>query len=158
MSKDRLLFLADTHVQANPTAEQLAEMTSLACAEVSNFGIKPRVALLSHSNFRFLQNRPERQDAGSPPHHHQCCTDIAVEGEMQADTALNMEVMSRIFPASQLDAPANVLIFPDVDSANISFNLMRMVAPMRRLHRPHHAGYGSTDPHPVHRCSGTPRP
>lgn len=129
MSKDRLLFLADTHVQANPTAEQLAEMTKLACDEVRNFGITPRVALLSHSNFGSSKTGQSLKMQEARRIISQRWPDLAVEGEMQADTALNMEVMSRIFPASQLDAPANVLIFPDVDSANISFNLMRMVAP-----------------------------
>lgn len=128
MSKDRLLFMADTHVQANPTAEQLAEMTSLACAEIETFGITPRVALLSHSNFgssktpQSLKMQDARRIISARWPH------IAVEGEMQADTALRMDVMQRIFPDSALQQPANVLIFPDVDSANISFNLMRMTA------------------------------
>ena len=127
MSKDRLLFLADTHVQPNPSAEQVAEMTKLACDEVANFGIEPRVALLSHSNFGSSKTPQSRKMQEARHIIANRWPNIAVEGEMQADTALNMEVMSRIFPASQLTAPANVLIFPDVDSANISFNLMRMV-------------------------------
>lgn len=129
MSKDRLLFLADTHVQTNPSAEQIAEMTHLACQEVESFGIKPRVALLSHSNFGSSKtpNSAKMQEARRII--NQRWPHIEVEGEMQADTALNMDVMNRIFPASKLKDTANVLIFPDIDSANISFNLMRMTAP-----------------------------
>ena len=128
MSKERLLFLADTHVQTNPTAEQIAEMTSLACAEVESFGIKPRVALLSHSNFGSSRTPQSLKMQEARRIINQRWPNIEVEGEMQADTALNMDTMHRIFPASTLKEPANVLIFPDIDSANISFNLMRMTA------------------------------
>ncbi|RYG60184.1 MAG: NADP-dependent malic enzyme, partial [Alphaproteobacteria bacterium] len=129
MSKDRLLFLADTHVQANPSAEQIAEMAHLACIEVENFGIQPRVALLSHSNFGSSKTPQSVKMQEARRIINQRWPHIQVEGEMQADTALNMETMARIFPASNLKEPANVLLFPDVDSANISFNLMRMTAP-----------------------------
>ena len=129
MSKDRLLFLADTHVQTNPTAEQIAEMTQLACAEVENFGIKPRVALLSHSNFGSSRTPQSLKMQEARRIINQRWPHIEVEGEMQADTALSMETMNRIFPESSLKEPANILIFPDIDSANISFNLMRMTAP-----------------------------
>ncbi|MBI1308995.1 MAG: NADP-dependent malic enzyme [Proteobacteria bacterium] len=129
MSKERLLFLADTHVQPNPTAEQIAEMTHLACNEISNFGIQPRVALLSHSNFgsartpqALKMQEARRIIAQRWPH-------LEVEGEMQADTALNMDVMQRIFPTSALTDTANTLIFPDVDSGNIAFNIMRQTIP-----------------------------
>lgn len=129
MSKDRLLFLADTHVQTNPTAEQIAEMTQLACQEVESFGIQPRVALLSHSNFGSSKTPQSLKMQEARRIINQRWPHIQVEGEMQADTALNMDTMNRIFPASTLKEPANVLIFPDIDSANISFNLMRMTAP-----------------------------
>ena len=129
MSKQRLLFLADTHVQPNPTAEQLAEMTHLAAEEIRNFGMEPRAALLSHSNFGSSRS-PQAQKMQDARHIiRQRWPGVEVEGEMQADSALDMEIMHRIFPASQLSQPANLLIFPDVDSANISFNLMRMTVP-----------------------------
>lgn len=129
MSKERLMFMADTHVQTNPTAEQVAEMTQLACAEISNFGVQPRVALLSHSNFG-SSITPQTQKMQEARHIiTQRWPEIQVEGEMQADTALNMDTMQQIFPESALSEPANLLVFPDVDSANISFNLLRMCVP-----------------------------
>lgn len=129
MSKERLLFLADTHVQTNPSAEQLAEMVGLAAHEVGNFGITPRVALLSHSNFGSGKTEASAKMQTARRIIAQRWPGIQVEGEMQADTALNMETMRRIFPRSALTEPANLLVFPDVDSANISFNIMRMTVP-----------------------------
>jgi malate dehydrogenase (oxaloacetate-decarboxylating)(NADP+) len=129
LSKDRLLFLADTHVQVNPSAEQLAEMTALAATELQHFGIEPRVALLSYSNFG-TSNHPQAvkmQEARRILAARQ--PGLLVEGEMQADTALDMATMRRIFPESALTEPANLLVFPDVDSANIAFNLLRMTMP-----------------------------
>jgi len=129
MSKDRLLFLADT---PRPTQPQCR-----ASGGNDQTGLR-RSRQLRHRTPRgaALPQQPSAPTK-TPANAARCKNarhiianrwpNIAVEGEMQADTALNMEVMSRIFPASQLTAPANVLIFPDVDSANISFNLMRMV-------------------------------
>jgi malate dehydrogenase (oxaloacetate-decarboxylating)(NADP+) len=129
MSKERLLFLADTHVQANPTAEQIAEMAHLASQEIRNFGIIPRLALLSHSNFGSSRTPQSIKMQEARRIIKQRWPELEVEGEMQADTALNMDVMGRIFPDSELSEPANTMLFPDVDSANISFNLMRMTVP-----------------------------
>lgn len=129
MGKDRLFFMADTHVQTNPTAEQLAEMTLLATQEMRQFGINPRVALLSHSNFGSSVTPQSLKMQEARRIISQRWPDIQVEGEMQADTAMNMDVMARIFPESALKEPANLLILPDVDSANIAFNMVRMVAP-----------------------------
>jgi malate dehydrogenase (oxaloacetate-decarboxylating)(NADP+) len=126
MGKDRLLALADTHVQAEPTAEQVAEMTHLACNELRHFGISPRVALLSHSNFGSSVTPGTQKLQEARRIIAQRWPELKVEGEMQADTALNMDVMQRIFPDSALSEPANTLIFPNVDSANIAFNLLRM--------------------------------
>jgi malate dehydrogenase (oxaloacetate-decarboxylating)(NADP+) len=127
MAKDRVVFMVDTHVQANPTPEQIAEMTVLAANEMKQFGIEPRVALLSHSNFGSSLT-PNTEKLRQARHIlQQRWPTLPVEGEMQADTALNMDVMQRIFPASALKEPANLLVFPDVDSANIGFNLVRMM-------------------------------
>jgi malate dehydrogenase (oxaloacetate-decarboxylating)(NADP+) len=127
MAKDKLIFMADTHVQLNPTAEQLAEMTVLAAQEMQQFGIAPRVALLSHSNFGSSRNTNTEKLQQARRILQARWPELPVEGEMQADTALNMEVMHRIFPSSKLAEPANLLIFPDVDSANIAFNMVRMM-------------------------------
>jgi malate dehydrogenase (oxaloacetate-decarboxylating)(NADP+) len=125
----QLLALCDTHVQVNPTAGQIAEMTAMACAELQHFGVSPRVALLSHSNFGSSVTPQSRKLQEARELIVQHYPHINVEGEMQADTALNMRVMNRIFPASVLQEPANTLIFPDVDSGNIAFNLLRMTMP-----------------------------
>jgi malate dehydrogenase (oxaloacetate-decarboxylating)(NADP+) len=127
MAKDKLIFMADTHVQLNPSAEQLAEMTVLAAREMQQFGIQPRVALLSHSNFGSSRNANTEKLQQAHRILQARWPELPVEGEMQADTALNHEIMQRIFPASRLNEPANLLIFPDVDSANIGFNLVRMI-------------------------------
>ncbi|MDD9912738.1 MAG: NADP-dependent malic enzyme [Alphaproteobacteria bacterium] len=127
MHKDRVFCLADTHVNVDPTAEQIAEMTSLAVKEMQHFGLDPKVALLSHSNFG-ASKKPEAEkmrEARCLIRHQ--WPDIQVEGEMQADCAMNNELLQRVFPDSSLQEPANLLIFPSLDAANISFNIMRMM-------------------------------
>jgi malate dehydrogenase (oxaloacetate-decarboxylating)(NADP+) len=124
----RQLFICDTHINRDPTAEEIAEMTVLAAEQVRRFGQEPRVALLSHSSFG-SSDAPSAQkmrDAlaivlGKAP-------DLAVEGEMQADAALSKAVRDREFPDSRLPSDANVLIMPNVDSANIAYNALRVVA------------------------------
>lgn len=129
MAKDKLLFMADTHVQTEPTATQLAEMAGLAARQIRHFGVAPRAAMLSYSNFGSSAHPQARKMQEAVQRIRSQHPSLPVEGEMQTDTALNMDVMHRIFPHSELDAPANLLIFPTVDSANIAFNLFRMVAP-----------------------------
>lgn len=129
MGKDQLLFMTDTHVQVNPTPAQVCEMTAMAAKHMARFGVSPRAALLSYSNFgasAHPQARKMREALALLREEHPA---LEVEGEMQVDTALNMDVMQRIFPNSRLKAPANLLVFPEVDSANIAFNLFRMVVP-----------------------------
>jgi len=99
----------------------------LAAREMQQFGITPRVALHSHSNFGSSRNTNTDKLQQARRILEARWPELPVEGEMQADTALNSEVMNRIFPASRLVEPANLLIFPDVDSANIGFNLVRML-------------------------------
>ncbi len=118
-------FICDTHVQRDPSAAQLAEMTILATDAVRRFGVTPKVALLSHSNFG-------GSDAPSAVKMHEALDliverfpDMEVEGEMHADSALNEEIRNRIFPGSRLKGSANLLIMPGLDAANISFNLLK---------------------------------
>jgi malate dehydrogenase (oxaloacetate-decarboxylating)(NADP+) len=125
---NRHLFICDTHVNADPTAEQIAEMTALAAAMVKRFGIAPRVALLSHSNFGSsdLPSAMKMREAlelvrGRNP-------DFPVDGEMQADTALSHAVLEGSMPDSPLGAEANLLIMPNVDAANITYNALRVTA------------------------------
>ncbi|OIR10058.1 NADP-dependent malic enzyme [mine drainage metagenome] len=120
-------FLADTYVSHDPSAEQLAEMTLLAAEEVRRFGIPPKVALISHSNFggrptpsslkmrRVLELLRERAPA------------LEVDGEMHADAAISQEIRDRVFPDSVLKGEANLLIMPSLDAANIAFNLTKVL-------------------------------
>jgi malate dehydrogenase (oxaloacetate-decarboxylating)(NADP+) len=120
-------FFVDTHVQLDPTAEQIAEATLQAVLRLKLFGITPRVALLSHSNFGSHNNASaakirrvlELVQAKDPR--------LEIDGEMQADTALNEEIRARIFPNSSLHGRANVFVFPNMDSANIAYNMVRQL-------------------------------
>ncbi len=125
---NRHLFICDTHVNADPTAEQVAEMTLLAAEAVKRFGMAPHVALLSHSNFGSsdlpsavkMRDALELVRARSP--------EFPVDGEMQADTALSHTVLEGSMPDSPLEAEANLLIMPNVDAANITYNALRITA------------------------------
>ncbi|MFZ2620466.1 MAG: NADP-dependent malic enzyme [Alphaproteobacteria bacterium] len=127
MFKDRVFFIADTHVTHNPTAEQIAEMTLLAAEEMRHFGIEPRAALLSHSNFGSSSTPSSRKMREALALIRAEAPHLTVDGEMQADSALDMGVLQRVFQGSALTEPANLLICPDVDAANIAFNMLRMV-------------------------------
>jgi malate dehydrogenase (oxaloacetate-decarboxylating)(NADP+) len=125
---NRTLFIGDTYVNYEPTAEQVAEMTVLAAEEVRRFGLMPKVALLSHSSFG-AENTPSSRkmrealaiiDAVAP--------DLEVEGEMHGDAALSEEIRQQVFPPSRLKGPANLLVMPNVDAANIAFNLLKTAA------------------------------
>jgi malate dehydrogenase (oxaloacetate-decarboxylating)(NADP+) len=124
----RQLFILDTHVNRDPSAEQVAEMTLLAAEEVRRFGVTPSVALLSHSSFG-------GSDAASAVKMRQALVlikardpQLAVEGEMRGDAALSKTILDREFPDSNLTTEANVLVMPNVDAANISYNLLRIAA------------------------------
>ncbi|PID36113.1 MAG: hypothetical protein CR966_02000 [Pseudomonadales bacterium] len=123
--QDRNLFVAGTNIHENPTAEQLAEMTVLAAEQVRYFGINPRVALLSHSNF----GTSHRESAVKMREVHRLLTeanvDFEFDGEMHGDVALDNRIRQQTFPFSTLTGPANLLIMPTLDTANISFNLMK---------------------------------
>jgi len=129
MQKEHVYFMGDTHATVNPTAEQLAEMTILAADEMSHFGITPRVAMLSHSNFGSSCTESAQKMATARSLVKEQAPHINVEGEMQADAALNTDIMRRVFPESALREPANLLIMPNLDAANIAFNLMRATLP-----------------------------
>ena len=126
--EDRTLFICDTYVNPDPTAEQLAEITLLAAEELKRFGLVPKVALCSHSNFGSART-PSAQKmsrvreilAGLDPR-------LEVEGEMHGDAALSEEIRMQIFPNSRLKGEANLLIMPTLDAANISFNLLKVIA------------------------------
>jgi malate dehydrogenase (oxaloacetate-decarboxylating)(NADP+) len=121
----RTLFICDTYVNFDPTAEQIAEMTVLAAEEIRRFGITPKVALLSHSNF----GTSDQSSAVKMRHALELVTrrapDLEVEGEMHGDAALSEDVRVAAFPRSRLKGEANLLIMPTLDAANVAFNLLK---------------------------------
>jgi malate dehydrogenase (oxaloacetate-decarboxylating)(NADP+) len=119
------LFFADTHVNTDPTAEAIAEMTILAATEVARFGLKPKAALLSHSSFGSRDSETSlkmRKALSLIRHTH---PELMVEGEMQANLALSPEAMAEQFPNSNLAGVANLLIMPNLDAAHIAMNLIK---------------------------------
>ncbi len=120
-------FMADTYVTEEPTSQQLAETTVLAAKHVSRFGLKPRVALLSHSNFGSSDSESACKVRKALATIEELAPDLEVDGEMHADAALDPALRERVFPNSNLTGPANLLIFPNLDSANIALNLMKTV-------------------------------
>jgi malate dehydrogenase (oxaloacetate-decarboxylating)(NADP+) len=124
----RTLFICDTYVNPDPTAEQLAEITMLAADEVQRFGIVPKIALLSHSNFGSSRNPSAQKMSSVREILEQKAPNLEVDGEMHGDAALSEEIRMRIFPNSRLKGEANLLIMPTLDAANISFNLLKVTA------------------------------
>jgi malate dehydrogenase (oxaloacetate-decarboxylating)(NADP+) len=125
---DRTLFICDTYVSADPDAEHIAEMTLLAAEEVRRFGLAPRVALLSASNFGSLELPSARKMQRALRILQERAPELEVEGEMHGDAALSEEIRLRVFPNSRLRGLANLLVMPTLDAANISFNLLKTAA------------------------------
>lgn len=128
MLADRQLFICDTQVNDNPTAEELAEITLLAAREVNRFGITPSVALLSRSSFGSAQVASAQKMRDALELVKQRQPELDIEGEMRADQALSAAIRGRDFPDSNLKANANVLVMPNVDAANITYNALRVVS------------------------------
>jgi malate dehydrogenase (oxaloacetate-decarboxylating)(NADP+) len=124
----RQLFVCDTHVNRDPTAEQIAEMTLLAAEEVQRFGLQPSVALLSHSSFGSSDAPSAQKMRDALALVTASMPSLAVEGEMRADSALDTAVRDSEFPDSRLTVDANLLIMPNVDAANITHNALRVTA------------------------------
>jgi malate dehydrogenase (oxaloacetate-decarboxylating)(NADP+) len=121
-------FLADTHVNANPTAEEIAEITMMAAEKVRIFGIRPRIALLSHSAFGSYDTEDARKMQIALGILREKAPHLEVDGEMPADMALSEDYRNLIFPNSRLRGQANLLIMPNLDAAHIAFNLSRVVS------------------------------
>ena len=117
-------FLCDTFVIDNPSAAQLAEITLRAAAVVRMFGVEPKVALLSHSNFGSSNDASAVKVREALALLHDLAPQLEVEGEMHGDAAVSEEIRQRIFPHSRLTGAANLLIMPNLDAANIAFNLL----------------------------------
>ncbi len=127
--KDRVLFLADTTMTIQPTADQLCD-TAIMTADLAlnRFGIEPKVALLSYSNFGTVNNPDIEITRDAVKKIHEKRPDIKCDGEVQADTALSKRLLAENFPWSALQGGANILIFPNLASANISYKLIQRLA------------------------------
>ncbi|MCX7164105.1 MAG: NADP-dependent malic enzyme [Rhodocyclales bacterium] len=124
----RTLFIGDTYVNYDPTAEQLAEMTLLAADEVSRFGLTPKAALLSHSSFGTEDTPTAIKMRRALQILRRIAPQLEVDGEMHGDAALSEDVRRQVFPDSSLKGQANLLIMPTLDAANIAFNLIKTTA------------------------------
>ncbi len=118
-------FFCDTQVNEDPTTDQVVEMTLLAAEEVRRFGKKPRVAMLSRSNFGSVNDEPSIKMREAYEEIRRRDPNLEIDGEMQADTALIDSVRQRIMPNSNLSAPANLFIMPGANAANIAFNFTK---------------------------------
>ncbi|MFP3940747.1 MAG: NADP-dependent malic enzyme [Thermoanaerobaculia bacterium] len=126
--KERLFFLADTTVNITPDAETLAEMAVLTAGFARRFGVEPRIAMLSFSNFG-SNRHPEAQKVREATHRvKDRDPSLEVDGEMQADTAVLESILRETYPWSDLSEAANVLIFPDLNAANIAYKLIWRLA------------------------------
>ncbi|MDE2402398.1 MAG: NADP-dependent malic enzyme [Burkholderiales bacterium] len=120
------LFIADTFVNEDPTAEQLADIAALAVEEVQRFGLPPRVAFLSHSMFGSSTRPSARKMRAARDLFVQRMPHIPADGEMQGDAALSESVRTKLLPQTTLHGSANILILPNLDAANILFNVLKM--------------------------------
>ena len=120
-------FLCDTHVQLDPTAEQIAEMTVMAADEVRRFGVVPKIALLSHSNFGTSDDPAARKMKDALQLLQTRAPELEVDGEMQGDAALSEEIRKRVFPNAKLTGQANLLVMPTLDASNIAFNILKVL-------------------------------
>ena len=124
----RQVFLLDTHVNYDPTAEQLAEITAMAAEEMMRFGIKPKAALLSHSNFGSSNQPSAIKMRKTLELLRQNAPWLEVDGEMHGDAALDATGRAAIMPNSTLSGEANLLVLPNIDAANIAYNLLKTAA------------------------------
>ncbi len=128
MLPDRQIFLVDTHVNYDPTAEQLCEITIMAAEEMMRFGLKPKAALLSHSNFG-NSNQPSAVKMRQTLELLRVQAPwLEVDGEMHGDVALDGKARMALMPHSTLAGDANLLVMPNIDAANISYNLLKTAA------------------------------
>ena len=128
MLPNRQLFLVDTHVNYDPTPEELCEITVMAAEEMMRFGLKPNVALLSHSNFGSSNAPTAIKMRNTLALLQKQAPWLKVDGEMHGDVALDEQMRAAVLPNSTLIGEANLLVFPNIDSANIAYNLLKTAA------------------------------
>jgi len=121
-------FLADTHVQFDPSSEEIADMAIACASHVRRFGMEPKIALLSHSDFGSSDTRSAVKMRKALACINARAPDLEVDGEMQADSALSEMIRERVYPDSRLTGEANVLIMPNLDAANIAFQFTKILA------------------------------
>ncbi|RKP44317.1 NADP-dependent malic enzyme [Trinickia fusca] len=127
MLPGRNLFICDTYVNEVPSAEQLAEMAILAAREIERFGIVPKIALLSNSNFGSAPTSSSQRMAAARKLIAERAPELEVDGEMHGDAALSEAIRKQSFPGTTLTGEANLLLMPNVEAANITYNLLKMV-------------------------------
>jgi malate dehydrogenase (oxaloacetate-decarboxylating)(NADP+) len=125
ISQRGVTFFTDTYVTVDPSAEELAEMTILAAAEIRRFGIEPKAALLSHSNFGSRDSASAIKMRNAAALLKAKAPDLVADGEMHGDSALSETLRHRVYPHSTLDGEANLLVFPNLDAANIALNTIK---------------------------------
>jgi malate dehydrogenase (oxaloacetate-decarboxylating)(NADP+) len=125
ISQRGVTFFTDTYVTVDPCAEEIAEMTILAAHEIRRFGIEPRAALLSHSNFGSRDSASALKMREATALLHSIAPELCVDGEMHADSALDAQLRDRVYPRSVLQGEANLLVFPNLDAANITLNAVK---------------------------------
>jgi malate dehydrogenase (oxaloacetate-decarboxylating)(NADP+) len=128
MLPGRQVFLVDTHVNADPTAEELSEITALAAEEMMRFGLQPKAALLSASNFGSHEIASAHKMRRVLALLREQAPWLEVDGEMHGDIALDAAMRQRLMPRSTLAGEANLLVFPTLDAANIAYNLLKTAA------------------------------
>jgi malate dehydrogenase (oxaloacetate-decarboxylating)(NADP+) len=121
------LFVCDTYVSYDPPAGEIAEMTIMAAEHIRRFGLEPKVALLSHSDFGTHDDPPAQKMRQALARIGAIDPDLEIDGEMHADSALSEETRTTIFPNSRLKGAANLLIMPTLDAANIAFNMLKVL-------------------------------
>jgi malate dehydrogenase (oxaloacetate-decarboxylating)(NADP+) len=128
LTKQGPLFLADTTINENPTAKELAKIVQMTGKFVNMFGMKPNIAMLSYSNFGSSNSETSKKIREAVSYIHRYFPDTVIDGEIQADFALNKEMLAKEFPFSKLNGKkVNVLIFPNLESANITYKLLKQV-------------------------------
>lgn len=121
------IFICDAHVTKNPTVSELVETTLLAAEEIRCFGIEPKIAFVSHSNFGASKDASAIKMREAIAILHNAVPDLEVDGEMHADAALSEKLRNRLYPHSKLNGVANLLVMPNADAANISVTLLKML-------------------------------
>ena len=124
----RVLAITDTYVNEIPNAQETAEIALMAAEEMKRFGIEPKLALLSHSNFGSARSASSQKMREARDILRLQAPDLQCDGEMHGDSALAPEIRDRLHPDSTLHGEANLLVMPNLDAANIAFNLLKVAS------------------------------